>query len=208
MKKLVVVLFALVFASVLYADVFSNPFTGDTASLPGLSSNGSPVVSAYTQTKTISRLNRKLVSSGTFILKPESGMVWATVKPYESVLFVGRSEAKQRIGQGKTSVMEVSENAIYNSIARAIESIVSGDYEVALEFFALYFEETEEGWAIGFKPEGAVLSSYMDNVVVRGTGDQMRSVLLKEVSGNTILYEFEGLDARDLTDEEERLFAL
>ena len=208
MKRLLAVLTALALATALYADVFSHPFSGDTASLPGLSSGDTPVVSSYTQTKTVPRLNRKLVSSGTFLLKPGTGMAWDASKPYESVLLVGRDEVRQRIGQGKTVALDVADNQIFSSIARAIESIVSGDYSTALEYFSLYFEDGPEGWTLGFVPKAAALSSYMDNVVVKGHDGVMESVLLEEVSGGSVLYEFDGLDARELTDEEEKLFAL
>lgn len=210
MRKILSLLLLSLFILPLGADVFSHPFEGDLKELEELSPDfsSSAVVSDYKQTKLVKKLNRELVSEGTFLLKPGSGMVWQASKPYASVMLVGRDSVRQRTGTGKVSVLDVSSNQVYLSIAGAIESIVLGDYAHAAEVFWLYLERDGDSWTLGFKPKDEALGSYMASVIVMGQGQRMESVLMEERAGNTILYEFEGLVPTELTDEEEALFSL
>jgi hypothetical protein len=54
----------------------------------------------FTQKKTLTRINRSLVSGGNFIFDARLGIVWETLKPFPSVMAVGTDYIIQSLPGG------------------------------------------------------------------------------------------------------------
>ena len=98
-RSIFVLLFALptLWGSALAAgsasDVFKKPLT--EASKPALQQSLSVLTASpltmgdFKQTRTIKKMNREFISTGSFAIDREAGIVWDTRKPFPSFLWVG-----------------------------------------------------------------------------------------------------------------------
>lgn len=161
----------------------------------------------FHQTKFVPKFNRNLKSFGTMMLKPGKGMAWITEKPYESVMVVGKDKLKQRIAGGKVSSQNVEGNTIYVAIAEAMENVFSGRFSLIHDVFETYFLKEDSSWYIGLVPKHDDFSSFVSFITIAGKNNIDR-VFMQEVGGNSILYEFENVELRDLNEKEEAVFSL
>lgn len=165
----------------------------------------SAMIADYTQQRSITRLNRTLTSSGRVYIWPGYGMVWQTEKPYASLMLVGRTSMKQKVGSGRVSSMDVSGNQIYLAIAEALESIFSGNMSTVLDSFEAYYISSGSEWVIGLIPQEEIMKGFMSRIEIYG-GEELESLTLTESSGETIRYEFANIEKRGLSADEEELF--
>lgn len=167
---------------------------------------GDPIVADYVQTRTIGRLGRSLESSGRMIVRPGYGIAWQTMKPYASLMVVGRSTMFQQVGTRMVQ-MDVSGNLVYLAMAQAIESVFSGDFSQVDTVFDAFFIENDGKWVIGLVPVDETIASFVGSITI--TGDRtLESVTMVETSGDSILYEFENVEMRELESDENALFEI
>lgn len=168
-------------------------------------SNGS-LKGNFIQTKTVGSSGRKLESSGKVQIDPQRGIVWYTEKPYSSVLVVGSTSLVQKTGDGKPVRLDMSKNRIYIHIAQAMESIFFGDFSTMQKSFNCGFVKNSDGtWFIRLSPKEKILSSFISEIVIEGKS-QIKSLLLEEASGDSILYRFENLIPKELSGEESEVY--
>ncbi len=167
---------------------------------------GDPIVADYVQTRTIGRLGRSLESSGRMIVRPGYGIAWQTMKPYASLMVVGRSTMFQQVGTRMVQ-MDVSGNLVYLAMAQAIESVFSGDFSQVDTVFDAFFIENDGKWVIGLVPVDETIASFVGSITI--TGDRtLESVTMVETSGDSILYEFADVEMRELESDENALFEI
>lgn len=167
---------------------------------------GDPIVADYVQKRTIGRLGRSLESSGRMIVRPGYGIAWQTMKPYASLMVVGRSTMFQQVGTRMVQ-MDVSGNLVYLAMAQAIESVFSGDFSQVDTVFDAFFIENDGKWVIGLVPVDETIASFVGSITI--TGDRtLESVTMVETSGDSILYEFADVEMRELESDENALFEI
>ncbi len=199
MKKLILVILILSLSMTLFADkdfrTVSNAFSEQ------------PRVGNYKQTKTFSDSPRKLVSSGIVTIVPSKGIIWKMDKPYKSMLAVGKNTLVQQVRDSKPVRMDVEGNLVFLSIAQCMDSLFCGEFELLEEMFETEYQSQDGKWTMTLLPEDKTVASFMTRIVITGS-DSIESLQMNEKTGDSILYEFEELQIREITDEELSVFEI
>lgn len=144
----------------------------------------------FTQTKHISKLNRNLVSSGTFIIAEGKGVVWNTLKPVPSTATVGKDYIMQIMPDGKKNRMDASGNATFAEISAALTSLFSSDVSSLYQNFDVQEKALQNGgWQLELSPKFASLKQAIKHISVSGA-EFIDTVVLTEPDDNTITYTF------------------
>ena len=214
MKKLFIMTFLLFASTVSFfaidmssKQIFEHPLNEESSEFKKIESSlsDSAMKADFVQTKLIAKFNKSLKSSGTMMLQPGKGMMWITEKPYESKMVVAKDCMKQQVAGGKVVSQKVEGNAIYIAIAEAMENVFSGHFSQIKEVFDAYFIIDKDEWYIGLIPLSKEFSSVVSFITLSGK-DYIEKVYMEEVGGNSILYEFDKVELRELYEEEKDLF--
>lgn len=153
----------------------------------------------FTQTKTISKLNRKLSSSGTYLFSDKE-VTWNTTKPFPSKLTITETQMLQTLPNGTVQKMDFSSNPTFSSIAKTIKSIFENDELKIRENFETNFIESENGkWKITMTPKNEMISKAIKSIEVEGTvfksdssekksDSKINRMLISESNGDLIEY--------------------
>jgi hypothetical protein len=172
-------------------EVFLFPLSPETrGSFTGLCADLAkhPVVKGnFEQTKTISRLNRSLVSRGSFIIAADLGMVWETLSPFPSTMAVGRDFIIQSVPSGSRTKIEARGNETFLRFSDTISAVFSGNSRKLLDNFEIFFTRSGSSWILGLIPLEKSIRSFADRIVLGGDS-VIRSVSLHEKNGDAVRY--------------------
>lgn len=170
----------------------------------------------FTQTKTLSKLHRSFTSSGKFIISSQQGIVWQTLKPYQSTSALTKSGIIQIAADGTKSVMDASSNRTFTDISEVISSVFTGKSDVLKKSFTVSFSATENGinsassWKAVLVPVDATIASFMKQITLAGKSKEtvsMDEIKIDETSGDVITYSLLNQQyAEYLTDKEKSFF--
>ncbi|MDR2741636.1 MAG: outer membrane lipoprotein carrier protein LolA [Treponema sp.] len=168
-----------------------------------------PVVKGtFTQTRTLGRMNRTLLSGGNFIIAAGTGMVWDTRTPFPSVMAVGRDYIVQSTPRGTRTRLEARGNETFLSLADTISAVFTGDAHRLRENFDNYFTESGGRWFLGLIPKEQAVRTFAAQITMNGDS-VIRTIILREQSGDTIRYELSGHSFPEgLTPDEKALFSV
>jgi hypothetical protein len=168
-----------------------------------------PVVKGvFTQTRTLNRMNRTLVSGGNFIIAAGTGMVWDTRTPFPSVMAVGRDYIVQSTPRGTRTRLEAQGNETFLSLADTVSAVFTGDARRLRENFDNYFTESGGRWHLGLIPREKAVRAFAAQITMSGDS-VIRTIILREQNGDTILYELSGHSFPEgLTPDEKALFSI
>ena len=178
-------------------------------------------VGDFSQTKTITQSGRKLKSIGKFIIS-DMGIVWKTEKPFASTLVISENKMVQTSASGKKTVMDGTDNQIFQSISSVLSSLFMGNTEKLYENFKIVVKNSDfAAWNIELSPKNQNIASVMKTFTLSGTLNSsenqtsqpanaiLESLEIIENSGNTIKYEFSNQTyPQELTNDEKQLFAI
>lgn len=186
----VVTLFVAVAA---HADVFKNPM--DASRKPALTqvlssmTSGQVTTGNFKQTKSIKKLNREFVSTGTFKIAKNKGIVWNTEKPFPSVMTIDDSGMEMQAGSGPKQKMSAKDNPVFAEFSRTIQSVFSGNSDELEKNFTLYFEQGREGFKLGLVPKETAVRNVIASIVLEGK-NELQKVTILDGEQNPLVYEF------------------
>ncbi len=161
---------------------------------------------SFVQTKSIKKLNREVVSRGTFIIADGEGIFWNTEKPFPSKMAVTKSAVIQTSASGKKSVMKSSGNQTFEEFSEILSSVFDGNYENLEKNFEINFSRNGQIWSAVLVPKSDVLKKFTKNIEMAGDS-ALKSVILNENTGDFLKYEFSNQVYEDsLTADEKALF--
>jgi len=145
----------------------------------------------FEQEKTLSRLNRSLISSGNFIIAAGLGMVWDTVKPFPSTLTLGKDYLIQSRPGGQKTVLSAQGNETFLSMAEVISAVFSGNSQGLLDNFKVYYSgsggHADTAWELGLSPLNSAIGSFAEKIIMKGD-TAIRSILIYDQNGDTVRY--------------------
>ena len=209
MRKITVMILLLVTAFCLFAsDAFKEVdlTSGDYSFISGAFSGGS-FVGDFRQVKAVKGSSRTFISTGRIQIATGYGIVWYTEKPYASMLVVGKDVLIQKIRDGEPTHLDMAQNPIYTQIATSLECVFSADVSVMSQMFTAYLAGDSSSWELRLVPKSKSVASFMESIEMKGS-DRFESLTLYETTGDSIRYEFSGLENRELTDEELKVYSL
>jgi hypothetical protein len=161
----------------------------------------------FEQTKTISRLNRSLVSRGNFIIAADMGMVWETLSPFPSTMAVGRDFIIQSVPSGPRTKITARGNETFLRLSETIGAVFSGSSQKLLDNFEIFFKQSGSSWTLGLLPSEKSIRSFADRVILSGDS-AIRSINLYEQNGDSIRYVLSGhVFSEALSPDEKALFS-
>lgn len=177
-----------------FADVFGRPLTAETkpALLQSLTVlTTSPLtVGEFKQVRTIKKLNREFVSTGSFAIDRQSGIVWDTRKPFATVFWVGDDAMVQLDPARNTKkTVSVKENPVFAEFSKTIQSVFSGNYGELERNFKIYFEKKGDAFTVGLVPKESAVARVVASIVLEGT-KELDKVKITDGDGNPVVYEF------------------
>ena len=147
-----------------------------------------PVIKGtFERTKTISGLNRSLLSKGAFIIAKDHGIVWETINPFPSTLAMGKTYLVQSDPAGRKTRLDAAENETFLRLADTINAVFSGDSQKLTANFETFFAETAGTWTIGLVPAESSVRSFATRIVMSGDS-VIRSIMIYEQNGDSIHY--------------------
>ncbi len=165
----------------------------------------------FTQVKRSASMDRELKSSGNYIFSHE-GIVWNTHRPFSSVLAITRSSIIQTLPDGSSSVIDGSDNQVFANIAGSLSSLFSGNRDSLETNFHVKFLSTASSWKMILSPKDATVANALHSIVLTGQSISdtvsLDSMLVEEVSGNSVYYAFKNqVYKEELSDAEKAFFS-
>jgi hypothetical protein len=147
-----------------------------------------PVIKGeFEQCKTIKKLNRTMVSSGTFIISAENGVVWDTRKPFPSTMTVGRDFIIQTTPGGTKTTLSARGNETFLRLAEVIRAVFTGDPQTLLSNFDVFFNETGKTWNLGLIAKEPSIKQFAGKICMSGDST-IRSMALFQQNEDTVAY--------------------
>lgn len=210
MKLILAMFLCLALTSVAFADVFESPLTAERskelAQVLSAMQQQKYLRGSFRQVRTVKKINRDFVSTGSFVIADTLGILWNMEKPFPSLTAITRDKMLQKNASGAVSQMNMKDNAVFGQVSQTIQGIFSGNRKMLEERFQIFFETGKDGlWTIGLVPKESVIKKQISSVVLSGH-KWLEKVTLSDVDGNPILYEFSKVEGGiSLTPEESAL---
>ena len=149
----------------------------------------------FIQEKTITKTGKVLKSSGNFIFS-ESGILWATEKPFPSTMILGKDFMIQVSADGTKKIMNAGGNEVFKNISSTLLAVFSNNVPALNDKFNIEFNTQKENWTVILKPKDSTVAAFMNSIVLNGNSSSAKteiiSVELTEAKGNKVLYKFIG----------------
>ena len=210
MKLILALSLSLALSSVAFADVFASPLTversKELAQVLSAMQQQKYLRGSFRQVRTVKKINRDFVSTGSFVIADTLGILWNMEKPFPSLTAITRDKMLQKNASGAVSQMNMKDNAVFGQVSQTIQGIFSGNRKMLEERFQIFFEMGKDGpWTIGLVPKESVIKKQISSVVLSGH-KWLEKVTLSDADGNPILYEFSKVEGSiSLTPEESAL---
>ena len=210
MKLFLAMFLCLTLSSMAFADVFESPLTAerskDLAQVLSAMQQQKYLRGSFRQVRTVKKINRDFVSTGSFVIADTLGILWNMEKPFPSQTAITRDKMLQKNASGAVSQMNMKDNAVFGQVSQTIQGIFSGNRKMLEERFQIFFEMGKDGlWTIGLVPKESVIKKQISSVVLSGH-KWLEKVTLSDADGNPILYEFSKVEGGiSLTPEESAL---
>lgn len=185
-------------ASVAMASVFDHPMDATskqvlTHVLTQMNRYGS-VTGDFKQTKSIKKLNRDFVSTGTFRISKTSGIVWKTQKPFPSEMTVSDAGITERNASGQVRTISTKDNPVFVQISTTIQALFSGNITELENRFDIYYEKIVYGGVISYLkirlvPREASVRKVIANIVME-LSENLDKVVITDGEGSPVVYEF------------------
>ena len=210
MKLFLAMFLCLTLSSMAFADVFASPLTversKELAQVLSAMQQQKYLRGSFRQVRTVKKINRDFVSTGSFVIADTLGILWNMEKPFHSLTAITRDKMLQKNASGAVSQMNMKDNAVFGQVSQTIQGIFSGNRKMLEERFQIFFETGKDGlWTIGLVPKESVIKKQISSVVLSGH-KWLEKVTLSDGDGNPILYEISKVEGGiSLTSEESAL---
>lgn len=147
------------------------------------------VTGDFKQTKSIKKLNRDFVSTGTFRISKTSGIVWKTQKPFPSELTVSDAGISERNVNGLVRVISSNDNPVFVQFSKTIQAVFSGNLSELETNFNIFCEKTSNGYMVGLVPREKAVQKVIANIVM-DVSENLEKVVITDGEGSPVVYEF------------------
>ncbi len=143
----------------------------------------------FKQIKTIKKLNREFVSTGTFKITNGEGILWSVEKPFASKLSISGDKMIQESANGKKTEMAAKDNAVFAEFSKTIQSVFSGKVDELELHFDVSLKKSGNSYVVTLVPKETPVRSVIANMVLESS-TELDKVTLTDGEGNPTVYEF------------------
>lgn len=183
----------------------ANSFAFDVNDLQQQLAQSTLVRGDFQQVRTMQMFSQPLLTSGSFLLDHEQGLLWQQTKPFPITLTLTKNKLRQSINS-ETQVMTDAENPMSFYFTRVFLSLFKGDTDTIKESFSLDLSGDKEAWTLVLIPTTSPIDSVFKSIKVEG-GIYINRVVLSEVRGDVTEMIFLKQSNQPVTLTEEELCA-
>lgn len=151
-----------------------------------------PVVRAqFRQEKTISALDRPLVSEGEMIFVAGGGISWQIEQPYAVTILLTPTTMVERKSGGSERRYDMAANPFFRSLTRTFFAVMGGDVDSLHDQFVVETLPAEHGWDLHLTPKDPALARAISAIEVKGSRF-VEEVRIREARGDGSRITFSG----------------
>ncbi|XKY16277.1 outer membrane lipoprotein carrier protein LolA [Stutzerimonas stutzeri] len=139
---------------------------------------------SFTQEKHLRALPQPLVSSGTFVLARDRGLLWFLQNPLQQDYRISASGIAKRTPNGWQQTNTSRTGARQNDLFLAV---LQGDTEALQRDFELELSGTTQAWTLKLTPRSKLLKQIFSSIHIRGSATAERIDLLEAQGDSTSL---------------------
>ena len=143
----------------------------------------------FKQTKSIKKLKRDFVSTGTFRISKKSGIVWKTQQPIVSELAINNGGIFERDAGGQSRIVVTKENPLFADFSKNIQAMFSGEVSELEKNFKVFYEKKSCGFMMGLVPREGIVRKVVANIVIEAC-EYVDKVIITNVDDSPVTYEF------------------
>lgn len=202
MKQRLLILFTLVGFVLFSASAITEQQKKDVISKINNASTSIQSMSAsFTQTKYLSMLSDKMVSSGKVYYSKSDKLRWEYTSPYQ-YLFIFNGSKVYVGNKSKKNVIDTNTNKVFKEIARIMMSTVTGTALSNTSDFSISLSESSNQWVISLVPKKKELKSMFSKVILyfNKTSYIVSEINIYEKNGDRTNIKFSGLTTNKKID--------
>jgi outer membrane lipoprotein-sorting protein len=138
----------------------------------------------FTQEKYLRALPQPLVSTGTFVLARDRGLLWFLQQPVQQDYRISASGVASRDPSGWQHTNQHGPAARHNDLFLAV---LHGDTEALQRDFELELNGTAQAWALTLTPRSKLLGQIFTAILIQGGTTAERIELLETQGDSTLL---------------------
>jgi len=145
----------------------------------------------FTETKTIAMLTQPVVLKGTLAYVRPDRVEKHVTSPYTEDLTVQGDRLTLSSPKG-TKQIAVDSHPLIRSFIEAIRASLAGELAVLRRLYHIKFQGTLQQWELTLRPLDAQAAEYVASIILRGEGDRLTTVDIRETGGDRSLMEIDG----------------
>nr|WP_217477614.1 outer membrane lipoprotein carrier protein LolA [Stutzerimonas stutzeri] len=158
----------------------------------------------FTQEKHLRALPQPLVSTGTFVLARDLGLLWLLREPLQQDYRISPSGVARRDASGWHPALQQGAAARQNALFLAV---LRGDTEALQHDFELALSGTAERWTLTLTPRSKLLGQIFTRIIIQGGLTAERIELLETQGDSTLLLLTDSQIDEELSPTERHDFA-
>ena len=159
----------------------------------------------FTQTQTLSAMNRPLVSTGSLVFLRERGVIWQIDTPYKATWVITDAGVNQVDANGqrvKTTQPQQGARGVAQ-VSKMMRAMLGGDLSALYSQFDVKAEGTPAQWRMQLAPNQPQLAQAIKGLQMEG-GDYLKTLRITLANGDVTQIEFTGSKAVDELQPVER----
>lgn len=145
----------------------------------------------FTETKTLAILTQPVVLKGTLAYVRPDRVEKHVTSPYTEDLLVQGDRLTLSSSKG-TKQIAVDSHPLIRSFVEAIRASLAGELAVLRRLYHIKFQGTRQQWELTLRPLEAQAAEYLTSITLRGEGDRLTTVDIRETGGDRSLMEIDG----------------
>ncbi|MEJ0098397.1 MAG: outer membrane lipoprotein carrier protein LolA [Pseudomonadota bacterium] len=147
---------------------------------------------SFVQSRQIQGFKRPVESSGDFVVARDQGLLWHTVKPFESLLSVSRERLRVNDGSGGAeTTIDARREPMLRTLNEILQNVVIADARALQLRFDIGLKLVgTTGWQMTLVAKDATLRSRFPQIELSGDA-HVQGVRLAEASGDVTTVRFE-----------------
>ncbi len=173
------------------------------AAMPGLSAR-------FREEKRVALLAAPLVSEGTIHYAPPGRLARHTASPSPATVLIEGAQLRFFDGR-QTTAIDMNAAPVVRQFVDSFLALVAGDGAALARSYTMELQvdaARPEAWALTLRPRVAAVQRVFRDIVLRGTGVALESMVMRETSGDETSTTFREVDAghRYSAEEAARVF--
>ncbi len=145
----------------------------------------------FTETKTLAMLTQPVVLKGTLAYVRPDRVEKHVTSPYAEDLVVQGDRLTLTSAKG-TKQIAVENHPLIRSFIEAIRASLAGELAVLRRLYHIKFQGTRRQWELTLRPLEAQAAEYLTSITLRGEGDRLTAVDIRETGGDRSVMEIDG----------------